>query len=223
MTDGEIEFLEPEPAPLDPEHAQPHWRTQLAHAAALVGWTAAAVLAVIAPFRAVYRFSQARQYVDYLPGTGGVDGWGRSSLSDPSRPGVNFGIALVGCAAVFTGLAIRAGVVLFTRRRSTPGRSAQRGAAVAATGAPCLLAGVLTGLGLYVHSVTTPYTGDLGFTSYEPLPSHAASSYSSTLTISGGHSQFTAGGCLWLTLAAFACAALAALAQLRPRPSGSLL
>jgi hypothetical protein len=196
---GEIEFLDPEPpAQPVPDTPQEHPGIPLA----ALGWAAAAVLAAVAPFQRLYGSggSLPRRYADYLSGpVGGVDGWGRGGAG-----GVRFGVVLAVCAAIFAVLAVATALAAVRHR---PPNRLVLGAVV---GAPCLLAGVVVTIGLYLGA--DPTGTPLGWTAYAPAQNSA---YGSTLTVSFRTSGTSPGWCLWLSLAALACAVFAAVAQVR--------
>jgi heme/copper-type cytochrome/quinol oxidase subunit 1 len=209
MSTGEVEFIEePDRPPIDPVPAAAH-STTLLRAAAVVGWVAAAVLAVLAPFQAVYgSLNLPRRYADYVTSFPlGVDGWGRAP--DGASGGVRFGIALVGCGGLF---AVLAGVVAFGLvRHRAPSMTARRSLGAAVIGAPCLLAGVVVALGLYASAVSHG-PGPVGWTIYAPNEPQPSAAYSSEFRFS--LSSYPVGNCLWLALGALGSAMLATVAYL---------
>lgn len=205
MTSGEIEFLEPEPHP--EQSASTHQRAGVADWVAALGWTAAAALAVIAPFQRLYGSGRSlpRRYADYLPGgPGGVNGWGNGDSIGP-----RFGIALVVCAAVCAVLALATWARVLGRPEGLRRRRVLGGASIAA---PSLLAGVVGTLALFLRFESNPA---LGWTTYSPgLQFVPPQSYSSNLTFTFATTANHAHSwCLWLAVAALACAVLAVVAQ----------
>lgn len=207
MTGGEVEFLggEPEPAP-------PRRVAAAVRRVPVIGWLLASGLAVAAPFLPVYTQFTARRYADYQGlAAHGPDGWGRPL-------GVDFGIPLVVCAA---GFAVLVGLAVLNRSRVRHGAAAP-GAALdrVAIAAPCLLAGVVAVLALYVAEATGP--AEFGWFAYAPLNS-GSSTYGSSLSISGRTSP---GWCLWLAVAALTCGVAATAVHLaaerHPRRTGDL-
>jgi hypothetical protein len=202
---GEIEFLEPEPAPGTPP--QPH-PSRASSWVAVLGWTAASVLAVVAPFQRLYGNGTAlpRRYADYLAAGGGgaVDGWGNGASVGP-----RFGVALVVCAAVCAVLTLGMLARVITTSVSVP----RRVLSAVSVAAPCLLAGVIGTMALFLasHPDTpqgwTAYAASgLQFVSPETYSSHLMVTFATNRN--GTHSS-----CLWLAVAALACAVLAAVAQ----------
>jgi hypothetical protein len=206
---GEIEFVDPDPRP-QPKPAPAGSRSEPAAWVAALGWTAATVLAVVAPFQRLYGSGSGlpRRYADYLPvGSGSVNGWGNGAAIGP-----RFGIVLVACAAVCAILAVAAWARVLGRR--TPlGKRLFGSASVAA---PCLLAGVIGTLATFLASqpdmiLNSAAQAAVGFTAYVPLNQDQAFSSHLSVTFTGstvGHSW-----CLWLAVAALVCAVVAAVAQ----------
>jgi len=203
---GEIEFVDPGSGP---ELVPPaRHRSGVAGWIAALGWTAATALAVIAPFQRLYGTGLPPRYADYLPASGGVNGWGNGDGSGP-----RFGIILVVCAAVCAALALSASARMVTARRPGAGRRVLAGTSVAA---PCLLAGAVGTLALFLASdpdttISSAAQGAIGFTAYVPLNQDQAFSSNLSVTFTGstvGHSW-----CLWLAVAALVCGVVAAVAQ----------
>lgn len=204
MTSGDVEFLGPEP---EPQPAERH-RSGVAGWIAVLGWTAAAALAAIAPFQRLYGSGSGlpHRYADYLPtSAGSSNGWGNGGVLGP-----RFGIALVVCAAVCAVLAVAAWVRVLGRPEGVRRRRVLAGASIAA---PSLLAGVVGTLALFLRFESNPAFGwtsygapGLQFESPETYSSHLSVAFATTTN--HAHSW-----CLWLAVAALACAVVAATAQ----------
>jgi hypothetical protein len=206
VTSAEDEFLEPEPHPEQEPPARR--RAGVADWVAALVWTAAAALAVIAPFQRLYGSgaSLPRRYADYLPSSvGSVNGWGNGDALGP-----RFGIALVACAAGCAVLALAAWVRLLGRRAQMGPHRVLAGVSVAA---PSLLAGVVGTIALFLAFDSNPA---LGWTSYRApgLQFEPPQAYSSHLSIAFATTTNHAHSwCLWLAVAALVCAVAAAVAQ----------
>jgi hypothetical protein len=208
MACGEVEFLgepEPEPEPPVAGGAPPSRRARVLLLAATAGFLGAAALAVVAPFRAVYTVGTKRapgpRYADYLAEMSsvraGVDGWGRDTVTAGASNGIRFGIALCACAAM---LLVLAGLTAARAYRAAfwSGHGAERVLFAGSLAVPCLLAGVVAALGLLVQSALAQSFGwvanvPIGPGRPPPVPS------------------VQAGACWWLSVAALACAVLAAV------------
>ncbi len=187
---GEIEFLDPGP---EPAPARGPAGRRRALAVAVAGWLAAAALAVIAPFQALFGVLGTTRHADYLaPRLLPVDGWGGSAGAP------RFGIGLAVCAAVLAATAL----VALAQARRLVGR--HRATLAAAVAGPCLLGGLVAGIALYVGA--HPVVAGTGWTAYPSgLTLAGVSSYTSALTVRVDHPSLTP-WCLWLSVAALACA-----------------
>jgi hypothetical protein len=151
---------------------------------------AAATLAVIAPYRAVFTASFSK-----VPGDREqvVDGWGHTPPSTvlAVHHGANFGLLLMICAAV----ALLA-PALYAMGPRRPTARLQLRVVVAAVGAPALFVGVIAGL--------MAYEGGYG----DQVKDLAAARGRGTASVAWG-------GCLYLSLVAAACTVLASAIVVR--------
>jgi hypothetical protein len=159
--------------------------------APVVLWGTAAVLAVAAPF--------PQLFVVVLPAgrvrsVDGIDGWGHlGEAFGPTGHGPRFGIVLWACAVGLAWLAVQRGRAL---GRADAGLDPVT--AGAAVGVPCLLAGILGCLVLFVQSYASRLSG---------LPAR------------GGELHARWGWALWLSLASLVLAVAATTILLWPSRS----
>jgi hypothetical protein len=201
MTYGEIEFLDEPVAPPDEDAPSERPHTPLG-AVAVVGWIAAAVLSVLAPFQALYRVGQPADG-DNQAFRLSVDGWGRQRLNagfTTEGHGPRLGVTLCVCAALFVALAaLRLWTYLTTADAAHTARVAQirRALAVGSIAATALLAGALASIELDVQAALDSFTH---------IPADAEPTQPA---IHASHGPF-----LWVSLAALACAIAATTAQI---------
>jgi hypothetical protein len=204
-----VEFLEPahvprpeEPTPDGPVVGRPGFGLPVTASALM--WGAAGVVALVAAFQKIYTLS-------YGSGAGrfseSIDGWGRISVSGPltvdgSQYGARYGVVFCACAIVFVLLAVGSASALVV----APWRRVLPVALLVGVAAAAILAGLLAAVVLHAQSTLAsarasvhraaglgdPIRGDLG-TSYGP--------------------------CIWLGLAALACAVAALGLNVLARPS----
>jgi hypothetical protein len=124
--------------------ARRSWAGQRADLA-LAGWVAAAVLAAIAPYRAVFAVQDPRTSGRNERMITGVDGWGHTPIFLASHSGARFGSLLWACAAAMVALSVYAVIARRGGRRD----SSRRILDLAAVAATAMLAGVVASLVVY--------------------------------------------------------------------------
>jgi hypothetical protein len=203
----EIEFLDPGPeefpAPEPPNHpgsGRAALRLGRTYAPALL-WAAAAVQAVVAPFRVIDTITVRQQGQTQREST---DGWGRyrSLGASALSHGPRYGVILLACAAVLAAAAVLV-VLQAVRRPALPALPRIRTAlGVAGAG---VLAALIAVLALnYLSTKDTLAAQVKSFGSSAP-----GTLISEVIT---AHVRF--GGCMWLAVGALACALLAIPADL---------
>jgi hypothetical protein len=176
------------------------WNRRVRGLVIVIAWLTAAVLAGVAPYRAVFTIQLGGPGISpAVPRTiGGIDGWGNvpDRLVVGVRYGARFGIALWGCAALLLVLVIV--FAMSMRQHATP--KLARLTDALGIGIPCVLGGVCVSLVLYANGYIDR------FNRFSALPG-------------GGVAIPThLGGCVWLTLAALGFATVASVVHFYSRP-----
>jgi hypothetical protein len=184
IADSQVDVVEGRPT------APPTPRPDVHLVLAAILAVAAATLAIVAPYRAVFSAAFSK-----VPGDREqvVDGWGQTPPSTvlAVHHGANFGVLLMICA-VATLLAPALSVL----RRRVPDSRVDLRVVVAAVAAPALFVGVIAGL--------AEYEGGYG----DQVKDLAAAR-------GRGMASVAWGGCLYLALAATVCALLASVVIVR--------
>jgi hypothetical protein len=163
------------------------------------GWLAAAVLCLIAPYRAVVTLHRSGGPGRPSQTVTTVDGWGDSPGAAAVWPSSDFGILLWAGAAL---LLVLAGLVAAVAWGKSVGRLDERWLEVSAAGATALVVGV----------VAAVLTSTVGLKSW--LDDRIAD------TPAGADIDASWGGCAWLALVAVLCAATATGAFFHDRARG---